>query len=150
MSCFIHSWNRRSGLPSGLSICSNISFSPNANTGTSDAPVFSAIFTNPLRLASVRTAQPGRASSASAAPPTTIATDAPGARVRFRCTLALVTLLIPSAINTSRVNGNMKLIASVSKRRSSPGNACSKPVALVAKVISAPTPMTPCGWYPNR
>ena len=133
-----------------MSICSNISFSPNANTGTRLAPVFSAIFTKPFRRASVSTAQPGRASNASAAPPTTIATDAPGALVRFLCTLALVTLLIPSAMSTSRVNGNIKLIASVSSRRSKPGNACSNPVAFVAKVMSAPTPMMPCGWYPNR
>jgi hypothetical protein len=94
IKCLHHSWNLRTPPPVGFATWSKMSFSPNANTGTRDAPVFSAIFTKPFRLAKVNVAHPGLASSASAAPPTTIATQAPGHRVRFVTTLRFVTLLL--------------------------------------------------------
>ena len=123
MSCLMYNWKLRNRPPSGFSTCSKMSFSPKANTGTSEAPVRRAILMNPLRRESVSVASPGRASKASAAPPMTMATLAPGARVRFLKTLIFVTLLTPSAINTSLVNGNLKFTESVSRRRSNPGKA---------------------------
>ena len=52
----------RNATASGFSTCSKMSFSPKANTGTSEAPVRRAILMNPLRRESVSVASPGRAS----------------------------------------------------------------------------------------
>ena len=92
---------------------------------------------------------PGRASSASAAPPTASMMALPFPCLRMVWQAWSDASQMPMCRMNSRRRGVRKLLRRVITWTESPGKSWAKPVASVAKLISAPMLMTPCGWYPK-
>ena len=80
----------------------------------------------------------------------TIVMALPGLFRKMASQLGFATDANPHAISATRNMGIWKLDASVSTWLLMPGNFRSNPHEFVSSVLTAPSPMMPCGWYANK